>query len=191
MQWYSNKTDLESLGYNVVIFDNDAFAKTVEKIAMWAFVSTINTHSSSKHLHGMYMMGHGSTYDIGSKGWLGSLQNYTVVGPIWAMNYGKVKDGTNIQSGIQGEEKTWTIGNALTYHLGAIIIQACESNESSARGLKSTGGIFHGETGTYFPVAYDIASNWGESYRFVPLVGVEWTYGGQQNTVPFTKLKSL
>jgi len=173
------------------IFDNDAFAKTAEKDAMWAFVSTINTQSTSKHLHGMYMMGHGSEYSIGSKGWLGSLQNYTVVGPIWDVSYGKVKDGTNIQSGINGEERTWTIGNALTYHLGAIIIQACESDGASPRNLKSASGIFQGETGFYVPMAYDIACNWGESYRFIPLVGVEWTYGGQQNTVPFPKLKPL
>ena len=136
------------------------------------------------------MMGHGSKYTIGSEGWITFIQHVTVVGPLWDISYGTV---INPEVSLnQGSESSWSIAGALKYHLGAIIIQACESNESSsARNLKSAGGIFRGETGTYIPVAYDIASNWGESYRFIPLVGVEWTYGGQQNTFPFPKLKPL
>jgi hypothetical protein len=190
MQWENNISNLRKLGFAVSIFDNDSFSInerfTEQNMpgygfpdnAKVSFLKQVNQLSSMKTLHGMYMMGHGSTSSVGSEGWQGDYQHFTCVGPLWNVSYGHVPQNNDVPD-------LNTIGGNLKYRLGTLIIQACESNESNARsGLLSHNGIFHGESGTYMPVPMTLSIVWGYQRQHNHLYDLFYIdlYGGKQKT---------
>jgi hypothetical protein len=155
---------MTNLGFNVEIFDNDSYGRNEDAGSI--FKAKIETLSNSSQLHGMYMMGHGGSNFIGSEGWH-PFQLSTVLGPLWSIPY----TGNN------------SIQSRLDYQLGALVIHACESENSNARSLTSANGIFHGEIGTYYPFFVSpIAEHWGFELGFLNDVV---TYGGKQKTKIF------
>jgi hypothetical protein len=182
MLWKENQSELKQLGFYVVIFDNDSFPKderyTEQNMpglglpdnAKTSFLKQINQLSNTKTLHGMYMMGHGSTDSIGS-----ATPKVACIGPVWDVSYGSVKKS--------GE----TIGANLNYHLGSILIHACFGDNTSARNLKSDNGIFWGVDVVYYPglvftghLVNPISDNWGLSY-------MNERVGGKQKTNQFIR----
>jgi hypothetical protein len=163
-QWWmsfgQNQAELSNLGFNVVVFNNDSYYNYATDAAKWDFARGIEILAESKSIHGLYMMGHGSPTSIGSKGSHGFTS-----GPLWSIDYGKISSNTSLN----GIESTWTIGTALNYKLGALVIHACHGNDSTAQAdlLSSNGGIYHGFSGTYTPAPFfddhsSIGDLWGE-----------------------------
>ncbi len=171
MNWGVNCNDMKKLGFNVVLFDNDYYAKHID--AKYLFLNQVGSLASSKQLHGLYMMGHGGNNVLGSEGWLPT-QAQTVLGPIWSVPY----VGGGVGSGAD------SIEGRLQYHLGAVIIHACDSENANAKSLKSANGIFSGEPGTYVPIPFTpsvdpIAKHWGIEYEYLAWI---IQYGGKQKT---------
>jgi hypothetical protein len=145
MAWSQNKTDLERLGFRVVVFDNDTYPKTNAGAegAKLQFKNLLKNSSDLKQLHGLYMMGHGDDYIICSDGtyskqWSG--------GPQWQIEYIYVENPS-----YASEYPNDNILHHLRYKLGALIIQACDSNNDQAKALVSSNGIFYGKDGIYEP----------------------------------------
>ena len=95
------------------------------------------------------------------------------------------------------ERQLVSISSSLNYHLGALIIHACNSDNGDAKNLVTSaekGGIFWGWSGTYNPFVDDkqpIVKNWGyELLEIVPIVDHPSAYiyqlGGKQGTKTFT-----
>ncbi len=162
MNWGQNVADLQRLGFHVVQFNNDDFDKSNANGVKANFLGGVTWLSNEKFLHGMYMMGHGGTTNVGSSG----TRCYTQ-GPDWSVQYAEIEAQLN-------------------YDLGAVIIHACWSNESNAEDLLvSDNGFFVGQTGVYVPLDPErLASHSGASY--LP-VGIEdiLLYGGRQRTQKF------
>lgn len=150
------------------------------------------------------MMGHGTTTTIGSDG-----TNVYTSGPEWNVPYIVLEDGASgisgdsndqelIDSSIPVEERQLiSINTSLIYHLGALVIHACNSDNEDAKQLVTSadkGGVFWGWFGTYNPFVDDkqpIVKNWGYELReIVPVVGHPSVYlyqvGGKQGTKTFT-----
>ena len=183
MAWDRNFQYLSLLGFKVVPFNNDSYAKHAATAAKWDFVRGLERLVESKSVHGLYMMGHGNDSRISVR----ETYPYSVVGPLWKIPYGTV---IHPQASLGSDESLWTIATALNYHLGAIIIQACSSNGSHAQKfLVSSNGFFSGQTGYYIPLPEDIAFHWGydTEYVFAPFITelIE-TFGGKQKTKTFS-----
>ena len=176
MSWFDNQSRLASLGFKVETFDNDTYSKFDAGKAKQDFYCDIQSLSTQKELHGMYFMGHGTPTTINSE----DTRVYTQ-GPKWNILYGNVKDVFDPYSHI----KDWTIGSALQYHLGALLIQACDSDGGDIRKLVSLNGIFSGKTGTYWPSPENLAMYWGRVIVNLPFGGTGYQYGGKQKTNTF------
>ena len=148
---------------------------------MWGF-------SGNKWLHGAYFMGHGSTKTLGTNN--STLYNN---GPTWFVYY-RNRDYRDADSSIIAEDtNVTTVENSINYHLGALIIHACESDGDAPRSLVSENGIFCGQGGTYNPILDDtdpIAKNWSREYVVLetpnsdmPIFGYQ--IGGAQRTKTF------
>jgi hypothetical protein len=127
--WDKNKTGLKQLGFHIRTFNNDVH--TNKAGAQRMFLSLVKNSSDNKALQGIYMMGHGNNDSIGSEG-----AKVNTKGPSWKVLYA-------------------TIGNQLQFGIGAVVIRACQSNESNAKRVltnESTTAIFSGCTGTYIPI---------------------------------------
>lgn len=188
MNWYSNKTDLEDLGFYVEVFDNDRYSDNEGSMAKNSFLSTIWSNSYNKRLHGLYMMGHGSVVSIGSDG-----SNSGIGGPEWSVNYlsdnRTEEDFWDWNSSID-DRKLDTIQSALLYHMGALIIHGCYGDNANASKLvtsEESGGIFWGWQGIYNPITsghdHDpIAKNWGAEIVDTS-VSIEWNESLEEMTV--------
>ena len=164
MHWKTNIADMKQLGFDVIEFDNDSYAGFSASSVKTLFKNLIATSSNNKQLHGLYMMGHGTTNTIGSQG-----TNVYTVGPTWDIAY----------------TGNGSIDSLTQYKFAALIIHACESNNSNARSLVSADGIFNGQTGTYVPIPPPgrIARLWGYRVARVTWNGVViFEYGGKQRT---------
>jgi hypothetical protein len=170
MGWSDNINDLTNLGFKVETFDNDTYPKTVDGAAQAcnAYKNMIENLSNNKQLHGLYMMGHGGNNSIGSSG-----TNVYTAGPDWSIPY----VGAN------------SIASVAMYKLGALIIQACSSDNSNARFLVSDYGIFYGaSTGNYVPTPSNIALHWGyHGVRVIVGNVLVYEYGGKQHTNKFER----
>jgi hypothetical protein len=179
MSWGQNVADLQCLKFNVVTFNNDLYHNCAASAAKWDFVRGIEILAESKSLHGLYMMGHGASDTIGSSGTIA----YTA-GPDWSIPYGTIPQNPSNTSLSGSSSGDWTIGKALNYHLGALIIHACNSDGSAPHDLVSTNdGIFVGQTGTYYPIVgvERIAIHWGYGWESSLLANYT-VYGGKQKT---------
>ena len=206
MNWNTNASNLNSLGFKVEQFDNDVYGISEQEITMARnnFLSGIWNLSYNKRLHGLYMMGHRTTTTIGSDG-----TNVYTSGPKWDVPYITPQEASSgvsgdcngqkvIDSSIPVEERQLvSISSSLNYHLGALIIHACNSDNGDAKNLVTSaekGGIFWGWSGTYNPFVDDkqpIVKNWGyELLEIVPIVDHPSAYiyrlGGKQGTKTFT-----
>lgn len=156
MNWNTNASNLNSLGFKVEQFDNDVYGTSEQEITMArnSFLAGIWNLSYNKRLHGLYMMGHGTTTTIGSDG-----SNVYTSGPEWNVPYIVLEDGASgisgdsndqelIDSSIPVEERQLiSINTSLIYHLGALVIHACNSDNEDAKQLVTSadkGGIFWG-----------------------------------------------
>lgn len=155
--WSRNNQDLGKLGFKVVTFDNDRYSDP--DTAKSVFLGMVNSHSKNKSLHGLYAMGHGTNATINS---IGFTDGRLSCGPKTLIPY-------------------TDIGEQLSYSLGALVIDACHSDNSFTRDLVSSNGFLVGSTSYSLPTAHRIARHWGQ--RTSILVGVE--YGGAQHTNRF------
>jgi RHS repeat-associated protein len=173
MQWETNQTRLNKIGFYVETFDNDDYFWQTGSNVTSIFTDLLKQLASDKKLHGIYFMGHGSDEAIGSIGTL----VYTH-GPRWRINYN-------------------VIGTSIGYLLGALIIQACESNNTNARNLVAANGIFQGYDGIYFPMPFNIAKFWGATNGHPFFGGTNakikpfTLYGGEQATSQFWELHKI
>ncbi len=176
MLWLKNKSDLQALGFHVLVFNNDTYDDWLQPETMAAeakgdFKHLLNNLSKSQFLHGLYMMGHGSPSSIGSSG-----TNVFTYGPEWSILYNSDRIGDNSDS----------IGGQIKYHLGAVIIHACHSNDfgNTAASLKSGKGLFVGQEGVYVPIigVERIATHWGEVLADIGEGDLYYLYGGRQRT---------
>ena len=153
MNWNTNASNLNSLGFKVEQFDNDVYGTSEQEITMArnSFLAGIWNLSYNKRLHGLYMMGHGTTTTIGSDG-----SNVYTSGPEWNVPYIVLEDGASgisgdsndqelIDSSIPVEERQLiSINTSLIYHLGALVIHACNSDNEDAKQLVTSadkGGV--------------------------------------------------
>ncbi|MBP5622012.1 MAG: hypothetical protein J6X44_08360, partial [Thermoguttaceae bacterium] len=148
MRWASNAIRLRRLGYDVVSFDNDRYQPDKPELAKLDFFERLERCSREKALYALYMMGHGSQNSIGSLNprffW-----NRTS-GPQWQIFYRNPK---RLDDAFSDE---LAVQDALAYQLGALVVQACESENPNARELASSDGRFWGAAGVYVPRPIDL-----------------------------------
>ena len=148
MRWAANARRLRSLGYDVVSFDNDRYQRDKAELAKFDFFERLERCSREKALYALYMMGHGSQDAIGSLNprffW-----NRTL-GPQWQVSY------TRVARAVGATSRDLSIQDALNYQLGALVVQACASENPGARELVSSGGRFWGAAGIYVPRPLDL-----------------------------------
>ncbi len=185
MMWETNKADLQKLGFHVETFNNDNYHPNAPKTAKAVFTTYLATLSERKQLHGLYMMGHGGkNQTVGSLG----TRCYTK-GPEWNISYG-APEYDDQKNEIPPGDGSDSIRGQIKYHLGALIIHACYSDNNYARSLISNnGGIFKGTTGVYVPIrgvnTEPISMYWGAErktvYGDIEVIEI----GGKQRTSIF------
>lgn len=149
MSWRRNQERLRRQGFDVVLFDNDKYAHDKPELAKEDFYERLERFWRDKTLYALYMMGHGSKKSVGSLN-TGHWWNRTR-GPQWVVNYLREE-----ASGGDGP-RNFAIGDAAAYKLGALVIQACDSQNASARALVGAAGLFWGAAGVYIPRPIDLA----------------------------------
>jgi len=188
MRWGRNKKDLEWLGFRVITFDNDDYEKTAQDAqdAPKAFLLRLNNLSYLKQIHGLYMMGHGGK-DVNGVEVIGSAGTkiYTK-GPEWVLPYETIR------------------GALANYKLGALIVHACDGDNTKAKEITSQHGdfVFYGKNNTFRPFIHftgsnilppidiaesltieRIAKHWGGPQTVLSLTPLE--FGGKQKTRKF------
>ena len=194
--WNQNIRNLRGLGFNVITFVNALYTDSpndpnmAKRIVMGQSESGpldcgISYLSKSKALHGIWIVSHGSPEGFG----VGTWTNQSDWGRPWSLRY--CNDNFSLGNDLgQINIDQWSILDALQYHLGAFICQACYG-EAKGVYLVDQGGdseqrrniILKTISGELPIAAQDIAMYW----KTVSVPGVGTYYGNCQGVNYFPK----
>ncbi|MDO5308845.1 MAG: hypothetical protein Q4G03_05065 [Planctomycetia bacterium] len=157
-----NYDALNSLGFKTIAFYNTNYKFDEGMKAKHDFISKIQELSSNKYLHGMYYVCHGVIPDENSNNAIGILAgsedpSETSWGPRWRINYRN--DSSSGSDNASDDDSQWSIAQALSYHLGAVVAQSCFAG-SNAQSLCSDNGMFSGQAGEVTVAYWEIEENW-------------------------------
>ena len=186
--WDVDIPNFERLGFNVVPFVNycDYVPSATEAVQIKRnFLVQLSGLSSNKELHGVYLVGHGSSQSFHVTNSTDNEDVYLGNSLVWELKY---IDGNFANNHFDPEDDddhhgSWTIAGALEYQLGAVIILACQS-ETGATALSSgaTGSITKG----FSTNILSHFENWVKEWRWDPYLYNDGNnQGGLQGTKRF------
>ena len=191
-KWSNRITSFQSLGFYVVTFDNASYSGNTPPTAnqkRTEFLNTLQTYSDEKKLHGLYLVSHGTNNGLtipdfndnsAPPSFNSNPHNNHGWGPSWNLDY---SGGNGFASTNEpNHEADWSIAGALDYHLGAVILHACNGYYSgqvlsSSSNPNTRNSVFFAMPGIATIGDYTWDSLWSQS-----IFDDHFTHGGKQGT---------